>query len=471
MPATKRDATTGSRRRSRPRVRRAAVALIVGLCLTTFTATTSVLADEIDDRRDRVERDIERTEEHLDQSSARLLDATRRLAQAVATLDDARTTLAQTRGELAAAQAFDRRMQAELAKAVEDLARARAALARSRAAFSQRQDSLRSIAVSQYASGGADLLALSTVFNSQDPGQLTSQLNSHKSVLDKEAATLARLEASEVLLTMRESRYEQARQEVARRRAAAAENLERKAALESQAEQAEARIEDLVALRSKARQAAADAKTEDLRQLRQLESEKAEVSALLKARAEEAHRRAEAEARARAEAEARARAEARKAARSHARDKARHSAPQPAPAPAPAPPLSDEGLSYPVDGYITSSYGMRFHPVYKRWALHDGTDFGASCGTPVRAAASGTVIAMYFNEGYGNRVIIDHGYERGVGLGTSYNHLSGYATFVGDRVERGEVIGYVGNTGYSTGCHLHFMVFEDGATVDPMRWL
>jgi murein DD-endopeptidase MepM/ murein hydrolase activator NlpD len=124
-----------------------------------------------------------------------------------------------------------------------------------------------------------------------------------------------------------------------------------------------------------------------------------------------------------------------------------------------------------VDGYITSSYGMRFHPVYKRWALHDGTDFGASCGTPVRAAASGTVVAMYFNEGYGNRVIIDHGYKRGVGLGTSYNHLSGYATFVGERVERGEVIGYVGNTGYSTGCHLHFMVFENGATVDPMRWL
>ena len=465
MPYTNRDATGGSRRRARPRVRRAAVALIVGMCLTTFTATTSVLADEIDDRRDRVERDIERTEEHLDQSSARLLDATRRLAQAVTTLDDARTTLAQTRGELAAAQAFDRRMQDELAEAVEDLSRARAALARSRAAFSQRQETLRAIAVSQYASGGADLLALSTVFNSQDPGQLTSQLNSHKSVLDKEAATLARLEASEVLLTMRESRYEQAKQEVAERRAAAAENLERKAALEVQAEQAEARIEDLVALRSKARQAAADAKTEDLRQLRQLEKEKAEVSALLKARAEEAHRHAE------AEAEARARAEARKAARSQARDKARHSAPQPAPAPAPSPPPSDEGLSSPVDGYITSSYGMRFHPVYKRWALHDGTDFGASCGRPVRAAASGTVIATYFNEGYGNRVIIDHGYKRGVGLGTSYNHLSGYATFLGEQVERGEVIGYVGNTGYSTGCHLHFMVFENGATVDPMRWL
>jgi murein DD-endopeptidase MepM/ murein hydrolase activator NlpD len=128
-------------------------------------------------------------------------------------------------------------------------------------------------------------------------------------------------------------------------------------------------------------------------------------------------------------------------------------------------------LSYPVDGYITSSYGMRLHPVYKRWALHDGTDFGAACGTPIRAAASGTVVGRYYDGGYGNRVIIDHGWVSGGGLGTTYNHLSSYSANVGDRVQRGEVIGFVGSTGYSTGCHLHFMVFRNGATVDPMGWL
>jgi murein DD-endopeptidase MepM/ murein hydrolase activator NlpD len=114
---------------------------------------------------------------------------------------------------------------------------------------------------------------------------------------------------------------------------------------------------------------------------------------------------------------------------------------------------------------------MRLHPVYKRWTLHDGTDFGAPCGTPVYAAAKGTVLAVYYNAGYGNRVILDNGYHSGVGLGTAYNHLSSYATYVGQKVERGDVIGYVGNTGYSTGCHLHFMVFENGATVNPMGWL
>lgn len=487
MPAMNRDAMGASRGPARRRARRVAAALTAGICLTMLASTTPGAADEIDERKDRVDRDIDRTEEHLDQSSARLLDSNRRLAEAATALDGARATLAQTRGELAAAQAFDRQMQIELADAVGDLSRARAALARGRATVSDREEVLRSIAVNQYASGGAELMVLSTVFNSQDTSQLTSQLNSYKSVLDTESATIARLEASQVLLTVQESQYKQAKQEVAERRAAAAENLERKAALESQAQQTEARIQDLVVVRSEARQVAAAAKTEDLRQLRQLESEKAEVSALLRARAEEARRQAEAETRARAEAEAQARAEAhaRAEAREAAPSKDRAKAPQPRPvapsapapasapasAPAPAPAPVDEGLRYPVNGYITSSYGMRLHPVYKRWALHDGTDFGASCGTPIYAAASGTVIATYFNVGYGNRIIIDHGYKRGVGLGTSYNHLSGYSTSVGEQVQKGEVIGYVGTTGYSTGCHLHFMVFENGATVDPMRWL
>jgi murein DD-endopeptidase MepM/ murein hydrolase activator NlpD len=114
---------------------------------------------------------------------------------------------------------------------------------------------------------------------------------------------------------------------------------------------------------------------------------------------------------------------------------------------------------------------MRFHPVYHRWSLHDGTDWGAACGTPIRAAAAGTVLETYAHSAYGNRVIVDHGYKRGVGLATTYNHLSSYATYPGEHVQRGEVIGYVGSTGYSTGCHLHFMVLENGQTVDPMTWL
>jgi len=121
--------------------------------------------------------------------------------------------------------------------------------------------------------------------------------------------------------------------------------------------------------------------------------------------------------------------------------------------------------------YITSPYGMRLHPILHIWELHDGTDFHALCGTPVYAAADGRVLSEYYNAGYGNRIIIDHGLVNGVSLPTSYNHLTSFVAGTGQQVSRGQLIAYSGTTGYSTGCHLHFMVYVNGATVDPMTWL
>ncbi len=317
------------------------------------------------------------------------------------------------------------------------------------------------------------------MLNSQNPADVTTQLTSRSAVLDVQAGTLARLTASEALLEIQESGLREAEREVSAQRAAAAANLARMAELEAHAASAADQIASLVVERSQARQSAADTRAEDLRQVQQLEAEKAEMSALLRRQAAQA--RAEAEARARADAAAEAAARDADAGSAGDPDSAaagtgtKPQAPGPAaPDPAgqaPQPAPAAAALAYPVDGYLTSPYGMRLHPIYQVWKLHDGTDFGATCGTPVRAAESGTVIGAYYGGGYGNRIVIDHGLRDGVGLGTTYNHLSGYATSTGARVERGEVIGYVGTTGASTGCHLHFMVFEDGTTVDPMTWL
>ncbi|NUR14810.1 MAG: peptidoglycan DD-metalloendopeptidase family protein [Dermatophilaceae bacterium] len=129
------------------------------------------------------------------------------------------------------------------------------------------------------------------------------------------------------------------------------------------------------------------------------------------------------------------------------------------------------GLGSPLAGTITSRYGMRWHPVLQRWMLHDGLDIAAACGTPVYAAADGQVMRAGWNSsGWGNQVLVDHGIRRGVDLVTSYNHLSRVATWDGP-VRRGQVIGYVGTTGFSTGCHLHFGTYEDGRPVNPDGWL
>ena len=443
---------------------------VTALALTPLALTGAGSAAELADRRQGVERDIARAEQHLDQSTAALIQADRRLAQAQTSLRASRTALAQTRTGLAAAEALDRQLQGELEEAIDDLARARVVRAQSRTSFRSHQEAVRALVVSQYASGGPDVMALQYVLDTQDPGELTAQMAARSAVLDVQGGALARLTASQALLDVQEAGLRDAKRKVSAQRAAAAANMARMVQLEAQAASAAEQVASLVVERSQARQSAAEARAEDRFQVQQLEAERAEISALLRRQAAQA--RAEAEAKAAADAaaadtDAGSTGGADSAAAGTATET--HAPPSTDPAPQPAPTAGV--MAYPVDGYITSPYGMRLHPVYQVWKLHDGTDIGAACGTPVRAAESGTVIATYYGDGYGNRIIIDHGLRDGVGLGTTYNHLSGYATSPGDRVERGEVIGYVGTTGASTGCHLHFMVFEDGATVDPMTWL
>ena len=418
----------------------ASLVLLAGMAAPVVAVPAA--SDDLEDRRDSVRRELARSERELDQSSADLLHARRALAGAQQRLTSAQRRLARSRGELAAAEVLDRRMQAQLEAAVARLRRARAAVREGRVGLAAQRDQLGRVAVESYQQGGPALLGLSLVLTSQDPAQLSGQLNSARNVMEAEAAMLARLEASQVLLAVQEQELREAKTAVARRRRAAAEKLALKESLQTRAEAATARVAVLVAERSEAKRRAAEAMAADRRQLRELRGERQRIAELLQRRAEAARRRAEA-----------------------ARDRPSRSATRP--------PLNDgEGLlSYPVDSYITSPYGMRLHPVYKRWNLHDGTDFGAGCGTPIRAAADGRVVANYYNSAYGNRVIIDHGYQRGAGLGTAYNHMTSYTTSVGQQVRRGDVIGYAGTTGYSTGCHLHLMVFRDGATVDPMRWL
>jgi murein DD-endopeptidase MepM/ murein hydrolase activator NlpD len=128
-------------------------------------------------------------------------------------------------------------------------------------------------------------------------------------------------------------------------------------------------------------------------------------------------------------------------------------------------------LSYPAVGPTTSGFGMRWHPVLKKWMLHDGLDWGIACGTPVYAAAPGEIISAGWRaSGWGNQVAIDHGIHRNIDLVTTYNHLTSIVKFSGT-VNRGQLIGYSGTTGYSTGCHLHFGVYEDGTPVNPRGWL
>lgn len=119
---------------------------------------------------------------------------------------------------------------------------------------------------------------------------------------------------------------------------------------------------------------------------------------------------------------------------------------------------------WPTDGgVISSNYGGRVDPVSKGFEYHVGLDIAVDFGTPVYATAAGTVEQAGWNGGYGRFIRLNHGN----GYVTAYGHMSGLAVSAGQQVIKGEIIGFVGSTGYSTGPHLHYEVLSDGQNIDP----
>lgn len=120
-------------------------------------------------------------------------------------------------------------------------------------------------------------------------------------------------------------------------------------------------------------------------------------------------------------------------------------------------------MSMPVAGHVTSGFGMRFHPILNFMRMHKGMDIGAAYGSPIRAAMDGVVSFAGRNAGYGNFVKLSHGGA----LVTGYGHMSRIAVRPGARVVQGQIIGYVGSTGLSTGPHLHYEVWRNGVSINP----
>ncbi|HIE64743.1 MAG TPA: M23 family metallopeptidase [Nitrospiria bacterium] len=122
---------------------------------------------------------------------------------------------------------------------------------------------------------------------------------------------------------------------------------------------------------------------------------------------------------------------------------------------------------WPTDGWVSSSFGKRISPFTGRFQRHKGIDIAARPGTAIIAPAGGVVSYSRFNGGFGKFLKLNHGY----GYVTHYGHLSKASVKVGQKVKRGEIIGYVGNTGLSTGPHLHYEVFVNSIPVDPMKYI
>lgn len=473
--------------------------LAVGLVLASVVPAG---AADPHDRKRAVEQQLDQAQGELRQSTKALDDATRSfgdaqarlpaaeqaLAEAEQALTVAQEQLAQARGELAAAKAQDAAAAAKLAAAEQRVRDQEARIVEITARIEGKRAAMSQLAVEAYQQGAMGrVLDLAAVFEAEDVDDFTARVTYAQSVLNAEDTVLTGMENDRVDLANERVKLEELREEARRLREEAARHLQRtreleaaaaaaRAAAEANAEQAraaKAAVDELVAQRSGAVAAAEQAKGDDAKQYAALTAERdtidAEIAELARKAREERARKAAAARAASASAAGSSGTGSSGASSSGGGSSSRGSSSGGSSSGGSS---DSAGLSYPVSNpYVTSPYGMRVHPVTGVYKLHDGTDFRAHCGTSIRAAAPGRVLWARYRGGYGNQVAVDHGVIGGDALMTSYSHLSRFSASRGERVSRGEVIGYSGSTGYSTACHLHFMVYDDGVRANPMSYL
>ena len=389
--------------------------------------------DRLHQREDATASRLKGARRDYDAASRALLRAHRSLQLARTQLAGARATLATRRADLAVARAAHRQARDDLVVATRRVEDARSRLRAGRERSEDLQAEWRQQVISEYESGGAQLAAISTMLEGTDPTGLVEHLSGLEAVNDSYDATLGRATASLILMDVYEKELSAARAEVRARVDETQQRLDAVSSAEAAAEAARDRVSGLVARRGQAAAAAAAARARDAIQVRRLQAEQARIERMLRKRAA--------------------------AAEAAAAKKTGHRTP------------STRGWGWPTAGWVSTPFGWRTHPIYGYRSFHNGIDIASGCGTPVRAPLGGKVLTAYFQSAYGNRVLIDHGAPGGVGTATEYNHLQRWVVDPGQRISRGQVVGYVGNTGWSTGCHLHFTVYRSGRPVDPVPLL
>jgi murein DD-endopeptidase MepM/ murein hydrolase activator NlpD len=348
------------------------------------------------------------------------------LVAAETKLAAARVGLAKIRGELAAARQAEGQARIELRAAQLAEQRADRALTDVRERLVSHRTNLGSLANAAYR-GNGPLGSWSLILASQTPEQLVDRLAYVQSVSNAGNSMIADLQEDRADLSALQAHLAAARMLQDRESAAAAAAVVAMAEKEKQATVAEAQLRATVLLHRAALDAAQLAKADDQARYSLLATQSGALGERIRSMA------------------------ARLAA-------------------LPRPPKGTGSFVRPGTGALTSPYGPRLHPILRYVKVHTGVDLGSGNGV-VYAADSGVVLIAELNTAYGNMTVIDHGTVGGLHLTTLYAHQAAFAVHPGDRVGKGQPIGVVGSTGFSTGPHLHFEVRVDGAPLDPAPFL
>ncbi len=370
-----------------------------------------------------------RADDSLDQKVAAAFDALAKAsaaaAQAAKDLQAAQSKLPAARKALEEANAAEAKARSEYktAQANADIAKAAYTAALARLASKQAEIGILQKKVDQFARTiyqQGQTTQLGIILNSTSPTDLTLRLEAIRAISQANAQDLAELEEAKIQLAIEADDAEQKRIEADRLEALAADALAVADAAADKAAKAKAEVDELIRQEAAALAAAEADRQRVKRQYDELRAEQLRVSGVSKKVSKGS-----------------------------------------------GDPQATGPLSWPLPGRSAGGgVGPRIHPVYKYQSCHTGVDVSAPSGTPIQASGSGVVITARWSNAYGNMLMIDHG----GGLVTMYAHLSSFAVGNGAGVGNGQVIGYVGSTGWSTGPHLHFEVHVNGVPHNPMGW-
>jgi murein DD-endopeptidase MepM/ murein hydrolase activator NlpD len=403
-------------------------AALLATGMATVPLSSSVAKDDLKHKQQQVQQRIKKQQKDLESSSAGSRRATAALQRSLGELRQARTRLLNLRDDLETAQDALQRFRIELQAARTRQAAAEDALQAGQDAVTEQRGEVVDVINELYQQGDPQLQAFASMLQAKNTADLTWSQEGENVIVGGQTMAYDNLRAAEVMLKVKEQNLADAAAEVATKTQQAHDQVTKTRGLRNDARAARAQVRTQVADRKAAAVKARRARAHDLAAIRRSRQHEANIR----------HRIALAAARA-------------------AHGSGFHG-------------RTGGFLLRPVTGYITSPFGYRMHPIYHYWGLHDGDDFHAPCGTPLRASGTGTVMSRYYSSVWGNRLYLNLGMVNGKNVTVIYNHISRYAVGQGAHVTRGQTVAYAGTTGWSTACHLHFTVMVNGQPVNPMNW-
>ncbi|MDR7382001.1 peptidoglycan DD-metalloendopeptidase family protein [Promicromonospora iranensis] len=466
-------------RSSQSRVRHRGPVAAVLAAVLLLGGSTVVHADDLDDRRAAAEREQqakeaerESLESELEHTDTQLADAVLELNQVEGRLPVAEAELAEAEAELERAEREAAILAQRLADAQLEEAKVSQQLQDGSGKVDGARDDIAQMAREEFR-GAGNASAIGLVTGAQSTKEFIDGYSVSSSAARIRARTLAELQDAEATARNLQARLSAIREAVTELKRLADENVRSKEQAKQAAVERKAEIERLIEEQERLKARIERRKHVAVENMQATEQELSSIESDLKSIIREQRERDERLAQERAEREAEEGASRGGSSGGGSSGGGSSGGGSSGGGASGGGTGTVSFLGYPTASpLVTSSYGMRFHPVLQYSRLHAGTDFRAYCGTPILAPADGTVLYARFLAGLGNQVLINHGYSAGgSSVMTSSNHLTSFAVSPGQSVSRGQVIGYSGTTGTSTACHLHFEVYVDGSTVDPMTWL